>query len=179
MAKQVTEGKKDGWKKTNIALIATVVVVIVLSLLFLLPAPSPIQCDFDHTNHSEYLYLEIETDKEVYERGEEVLISIFLVNEGDEDFSFYYGGRSWRLVVYNSAGEEIVDSINWPDTPDVNLHEVPAHSQVVLESNFSWDQTPDPIGDQTDEPLPVDCYRLRFSIEGNTAIFGEIKILIA
>jgi len=162
-----------------VAVAAVILLMMALTLLFLFPAPSHIDCDLDHANHSEHLYLEIETDKKVYDRGEEVVFSIFFVNEMDTDFSHTHsGGRSWELVAYDSEGREVVNSsAGWIDHTGINTFEVPANSQKIIDSNFSWDQTPDPWSSH-DEPVPRDCYTLRFYLKHTLEVFGELRILI-
>jgi len=165
-------------EKKHLAIPAVVVIVVVVVILSLFIALSRKTCDLDHENHSENLYLRIETDKNVYDRGEEVIFSIFVVNEEDTDFSYTYSGRGWELVAFDSEGREVVNSsAGWIDHTGINTLEVPANSQKIIDSNFSWDQTPDPWSSE-DQPVPPDCYLLGFCLWGSRDVFGEARILI-
>ncbi len=156
-----------------------IVFVITIMLLGLFVAMNQRTCDLDHENHSENLYLRIETNKKVYERGEEIVFSIFFVNEQETDFSYTTSGRLWGLVVFDSKGREVVNSSAvWKDHTGISRLEVPANSEKIIQSNFSWDQTPDPTSNQVDQLVPPDCYLLRFSLKTNREVFGEVKISI-
>ena len=156
-----------------------IVFVITIMLLGLFVAMNQRTCDLDHENHSENLYLRIEMDKNVYDRGEEVIFSIFLVNEEETDFSYTHSGRSWGLVVFDSKGREVVNSsAGWKDHTGINTLEVPANSEKIIQSSFSWDQTLDPTSSEVDQLVPPDCYLLRFFLTTDREVFGEVKISI-
>lgn len=157
------------------ALVVAVVMLIILGL-FITLGQKP--CNLDYGIHSEDLYLRIEMDKKVFDRGEEVVFSVFFVNEEDTDFSYTHSGRSWELVAFDSKGREVVNSSDWKDHTGITTLEVPANSQKIIESNFSWDQTPDPTSSEVDELVPPDCFSLMFYLKGNREVFAELRILI-
>lgn len=165
-------------RESNVIPLGAVLAVVVLVLVVLFLASQQRECDFEYVGRSEDLYLVIETNKDVYRKGEDVLFSLVLVNDGSDDFSDVYSGRSWELVVLSSTGKEVVNSATWKDTTDVNFIEVPANSQVAIATNSSWDQTTDPTSLEHGEALPRDCYLLRFSFKGHYDLFGEKRILI-
>lgn len=167
-------------ERRHLAIPAVAVIVVVVVILSLFIALSQRTLDLDDGDHSEGLYLRIETDKSVYDRGEEVVFSVFFVNEEDTDFSYTHSGsRSWDIVVFDSRGREVVNSsAGWIDHTGISTLEVPANSQKIAYSNFSWDQTPDPWSSE-DQLLPPDYYLLRFYLKDNREIFGEARILIS
>ncbi len=166
-------------EKKNLAIPVLVVAVVVLIILGLLIALTQKTCDLDHENHSENLYLRIETDRNAYDRGEEVIFSIFFVNEQETDFSYTTSGRLWGLVVFDSRGREVVNSSAvWKDHTGISRLEVSANSEKIIQSNFSWDQTLDPTSNEVNQLVPPDCYLLRFFLKTNRGVFGEVKILI-
>ena len=166
-------------QKKDLVIPALVVFVIILILLGLFIAMNQKTCDLDHEKHSENLYLTIETNRKVYERGEEIVFSIFFVNEQETDFSYTTSGRLWGLVVFDSKGREVVNSsAGWKDHTGISRLEVPANSEKITQSNFSWDQTLDPTSNEVDQLVPPDCYLLRFFLKTNREVFGEVKISI-
>ena len=64
-------------------------------------------------------YLRIETDRDVYEKGEDVTIRLFLVNTRNESVTFSFnntfnGTYQWEMTISDSNGRRVetwIDSI--------------------------------------------------------------------
>ncbi|MCK4613243.1 MAG: hypothetical protein KAU14_00445, partial [Thermoplasmata archaeon] len=97
-------------------------------------------------------YIRIETDRDVYEKGENVTIRLFLVNALDEDVTYTFNNTlnctyRWYMSISDSNGKTIkwIESVSY-NTSNISEEatkiEIRANSEFPLEK-YTWEREED------------------------------------
>lgn len=86
------------------------------------------------------VYIKVETNKDIYEYGENVMITFILVNDDDEKFSAETVDYIVDFIIYSESGREAINTTKVIGRNFTKTVEVDGNSQKVL-STFTWNQT--------------------------------------
>jgi len=120
------------------------------------------------------VYIWVETDKDAYEKGGGVEITLVLVNEMDEWANYSFGStHQTDIIIYDSFGEEVFrepeEGLDWPAV--ITNISVEANSETTIET-YTWDQR-----DSDGNSVEYGNYRIYATLVGYE-VDGEKQIMI-
>lgn len=116
-------------------------IVFMLTIIFSYEFINPKEQE-DKNEEIEQNYIRIETNKNVYKFGEEVTISVILVNNKNSDTKYVGIGSNHKadVMIHSPNGSIIWDNTQVVKTNDFDIIIIPANSEYILE-DVTWFQT--------------------------------------
>ena len=154
------------------------ILIIFVSLMVILLVASPYYLKNEEVNNETNLtYLKIETNKNNYTFGEVVNISIYLVNEHDENITYSTGSDEFYIHIFNPNNTLVhyypdadVDGI-WDITVDANSE------KLIFQYEWNTTETWDENGNNPDLQRSGQ-YRIYSHLLQEPLIEGETEIVI-
>lgn len=88
-------------------------------------------------------YIKVETDKDIYTQGENVSITLYLVNDGKKDigiqiFDWYY--RTFSIYITNSTGDIVWNNPHFGLIPLAKPFNITINASASISNTYIWDQ---------------------------------------
>jgi len=108
-------------------------------------------------------YIRVETDRDIYEKEEDIEITFVLVNKLDEELTYSFGNpHQTDIIIYDARGEEVFrhpeENLDWPAV--MTYITIEANSEAIIGSH-TWDQR-----DGDGNPVEYGSYRVYGTLVG-------------